>query len=535
MSAPLDPPSSGSPRGQSWSRRWARGAGARLPLITIAAAYIISRALVIIHSTSPPPDAVALLDLSFRLAEKPCLEALRSSSLQPGYPLLLYASHAAGRLAGWDSPQATLVISQAATALCGLAMTLVGYAILLRLTSRRVAWAAIMAFVFLPRTAWYTSDILSDALHAALWLAAVLLILEGFSRKRAGWFLLAGSAAGMAYAVRVAALGLPVAVLAAMALLGLKESWRLEWPARRRRLACAAFLSPFLLVLGGFLALYGKLSPEPVLEGLLKVSSSSPAAPEPGLLLMGWSPGGKLTRVAASIWEFLRFGAQEVQYIHLLSLPLGLFPFLARRLRIAPQGVFFASAFLLSSAAIVVLPYKLGYIDGRYYLPLLPLALGFGFHGLEELGEWLVRKRWTKRSGAGNLFVLGFLVASVGFSLPSLLGRSLHQNRWGTLQAGRWLAGELETGDTLHDPYFFPSYLAGLRHAVRREVVPRNPTGAHYVIAEDGDIAASRFQPLRAAIASGTAVEVKAFPRRAGDSRMGVRLYRIGTAGDGNR
>jgi hypothetical protein len=175
------------------------------------------------------------------------------------------------------------------------------------------------------------------------------------------------------------------------------------------------------------------------------------------------------------------------------------------------------------------LEFQAGYMTGRYFLPALPLVVGLGMYGVDQLGRFLgtrTRAGGSRGQFRARLFLYGAVFAgSLAVSLPSLFGRRLHQNYLGVLEAGKWIARHGEPAAAVFDPYFYPTYVEGLGKRAIREVPSASEPSPWYAILQDRDL--EDFPELSRLITKGQAVEVADFLRSPRSEKPSVRVYRV--------
>jgi hypothetical protein len=91
-----------------------------------------------------------------------------------------------------------------------------------------------------------------------------------------------------------------------------------------------------------------------------------------------------------------------------------------------------------------------------------------------------------------------------------------------------WVRREMSPGDTLHDPYFFPSYLEGLWGRTTTAAAPPPGKGRHYVIVQERH--SRRVPDLPRLIQEGKAALATEFPAEPGIPASGVKVYRLSQA-----
>jgi hypothetical protein len=326
--------------------------------------------------------------------------------------------------------------------------------------------------------------------------------------------------------MRVDALTLPIAV--GMAALGELARRR---PGRSFALSSVgSYLAGFAVGLALFVAVCGKLSPKPVAENFILGLEIHPAAGK--FFLANAATPRSAAAPILSLWHLIKDLSQEVQFVHLVTAGAALALLIRGRGKKAgvtegttggrdpsPGGTFVVAALLACAAVVIAVDLRYGYLSGRYFLPVLPFIIGFGMHGMVELS-----RRWPGPT-VGRWLLAGTVVASVACSIPSLVKGRPREQAYGQLEAGRWVAQHLEEGDTVYDPYFFPTYLAGLRGRTTPSAVPPPGSRSHYLIAENRDL--DSLEWTRKLMDEERAVKVAELPRKEGGGDREVGVYRV--------
>ncbi|MGL5096725.1 MAG: hypothetical protein ACRDD1_14115, partial [Planctomycetia bacterium] len=200
---------------------------------------------------------------------------------------------------GDDGPYSWMRAGQGWSVVCSLAFLVASYAAGVQLWGRRLAFCGCLAVWMVPRQVLYASDILSDDLHAAIWMSGFALAVYAWRRQSVAAFAGAGLLAGIAFWVRVEAVLLPAAVVSAMgtALLSqclLPAGWIAgdRWAPRRWSVALGVFLLAWAVPFGSLVAVAGRLTPRD--SGLI-VMGVAPTVDE----RLGPKPGGVEATIAA--------------------------------------------------------------------------------------------------------------------------------------------------------------------------------------------------------------------------------------------
>lgn len=455
----------------------------------------------------------------------------------PLFPLFILGAQRAARACGaTDSPLLWQRCGQGVALGSGLALVIV-VTLLTRLLARRLdlpldagraaAWAAALA-ALLPLNAYLSADVMSDELHAALYLGGLCVLLGPLSigRTFAG-----GVLGGLAFLTRPE--GALVAVAGGVALLLRWRRERRDGAAAPRRwpLAIGALAAGFLLCAAPFWSATGRLgSPKKGLfiaiapPGALRAAAGeqdahAPAAHAANLLPPPAQHGGQLpTAAAAGMLGVLV--TRNVSW--LMAGPLALFetaraarvfglllalPALLRlrgRLWAAPLDVL-ALAAAGHFALTALLLHRWGYLDPRHTLIVVLIALPFAAMLLDRLSVCLIDRC---RAPAALILTAGCILTFGGYALrvPNAQDGYLRA-------AGAWLvehepaaAGGLLLGGSKEKRI---SFYAGLRHQNWPENSPSFEALRDHL---------QHFRPAHFAIETGTGDE------RAGNAELLERL-----------
>ena len=140
----------------------------------------------------------------------------------PGYPLLLAASFACGRLVGVSESAAALALGVVASGVVAVLLLRLAY----RAWGPRAALVAPLAWTTYPLTLWLTKQPGSELPFVVFLLAGLALAWRAFDGRRVGVAAAAGIVLGGAMLVRPIALGVPVVVAASAVLISGARSAR---------------------------------------------------------------------------------------------------------------------------------------------------------------------------------------------------------------------------------------------------------------------------------------------------------------------
>lgn len=532
-----------------WSRR--RCVLAALLLVAIVVAPRIWAAS---RAVAPARDAFRYWSASTCLQQYPLALAAGWIDCQPLYPLTLAWIPGTGfgvdAETGWRTSQAWSVV-------CYTWFILAAYAAGAKIFGAPVAWLGCVFASVLPRQIRYSVDVLSDNLHAALWMTGFALLAWSWS-ERSRWALLsvaaAGLATGLAWWTRFEAILLPAAFTAAMLARQVFGADRPSWG--RALLWTAAYLAPIALAIAAYAELRGGMVARTTVTSIVASTGRierAAAAPDPlarrsetefaaflepprtpidawALSAGGaWSVAAVVGAVGRALWEFF----QETRVWVGVLCAVGVAAAVVSK-RVADRPLAFAlSALLLCLAMAAVVRWRAGFLSGRYMTPVIPLAAMFAAAAVVDVRRRLDERRreWAAlRYGKirpATAWVAAVCVAAVSASAPGWIGR-LHEDRQGHVAAAQWLRENSAEGECVFDPSWVCGFLAErpLWHPLQGSV-----PNFRYAVIEPSTAArppvhlaeSINFVRRHGRIAA-------EFPERPGGRRIGVRVIELPTA-----
>ena len=455
-------------------------------------------------------DGPVFLGLAQRIAASDWSAAL-DHPYHPLYPLAIVLAH--GSIGEWE-PAAIAV-----SVVSGAAATWLLFLFLRSSLGTTSAWLGSTLLAVHPRLVDWSSNVQSDGLYLALFLASVWLAWEAFQSRRPALAAGAGAASGLAYLVRPEGIGIVLVALLWVGLASLRRAWRaregLAWGAA---LLAAAFLValPYLLALRidqGTWTLTHKKSVAKMLETLAPASgyvldeggreastsegSHAAQARSRGATEFASSrrlQGRKHTirgRPIAALAELLDTLQSAVRPWFLVLLPLGI---AARFGPPGPSGAFVLLVFAVYGLALYAQTLNSGYVSTRHVLPPFVVAFGYLAAGVEMLGSALARGIGFIR-GAASPRRLGVGIAT-GVMLVAALAQALHTHD-GALErsAAEWLRDPgREPGAVAATKervgYYADRPFVCLRSAPREDLLPYlQERGVRYLVVDDEEVA----------------------------------------------
>jgi hypothetical protein len=493
-----------------------------------AAAFIVT----------PARDMVRYVEAADMLRTLPLRDAVRSMDCHPLYPAALSGAQSLlWQFFGLSGPMSWVAAGEVVGIGSYILFLLTAYAVGLKTLSRQAAFWGCAIVALLPRQVSYSVDVLTDSLHAWLWITC-LYFLMSVERPNPAWrFGLAGLFAGFAFWTRAEAMLLPVLAFAGGVAVQIVPSWRLPW--RTAGACAAAFGIAWGATAGAFIGTLGKLSnrnsaaaltgqlttaepivapsnnfanvgdtaiPPPNAKPTLFASPSEAPRPNPQSPAPETIESKPLDLAAKrysgdEAYELRNFRRSVVGLVYEIAqetrvwmLPFVLWGLMAtRRLFMRPDYIFWVIAWLGYSAMLILLQMKCGYVAGRYLMPLIPSLGSLAAVGIGEfIRASVMAPRWWlvvldkiglgfRPKQRGRVALLAVFLVALGTSVPAWF-RSNHRHRQTYLQAAEWIKAHTQAGEAVFDPINLVSFYADRPNW--RPTHPEQPIPVRYAVVD---------------------------------------------------
>jgi hypothetical protein len=452
------------------------GYRAELVFLALLVALTVGlRAWQLTHTAVTARDSIGYIRIAWNLEHGSWPDVFRHSHQHPAYSIAIRAMSVPVRQAIPDLARAMQVSTQLVSALASVLLVIPLYFLGRELFAPNIAFWGVLLFQCLPSSGRIMADGLSEPLFLLFAATSLVLALRAL---RTGWFpgfALAGLASGAAYLTRPE--GAFIAAATGLVLLAqqLSVRWRRPWPAVLR--SGTALSVGLLLLAGPFMMVIGGLSLKSSAHGVLTNTSADslrapwlrsgaeiPTTVTSELFAMWWdkvsaivAPEGAAARRGWGIRALGLCLAKGLFFVGVVPGLIGLWVF-RDRFRLLPGG----PVLLLLAAALLLVLYRvavlIGYLSDRHLILITMVACFWVVAGTVVMGRWLAA--WDRRPHAVTAWVTGLLMLlCAGPALKSL--PTLHAERTGFREAGRWLAKNAQPGDRVVDPYTWASYYAG--------------------------------------------------------------------------
>ena len=222
-------------------------------------------------------DGLKFIRIAREFQARPWADAVRQSDQHPLYPALVSLVEPAVATVKGHGPDAWRIAAQVVSMLAALGLLVPLHGLSRTLFNARIADLATLGFVLLPGPMAVGHDTLSDALALFAFLVALRLGLTAL--RSGGWSPAVGCglAAGFGFLTRPEALVVPCAVLAAGALVMVRDrAGPLRARAKMPKLAGVAVA--FLAMVGGYALVKGEVSEKLALRSIASFAPKHPQA-----------------------------------------------------------------------------------------------------------------------------------------------------------------------------------------------------------------------------------------------------------------
>jgi len=510
--------------------------------VVVALIVLIPRLLTLSFAVAPARDAIRYWSAADLFYTQSFLSALRGADSYPVYPISLAVLKWAGFA---NTPEMWWRSTQCWSLFCYVAFLWFSFLVGRRLFGVTMACWGVVLVSILPRQIRYSVDVLSDNLCVALSMASLWMLIDSMDRKsrwhRIGQLIGAGIVLGLASLTRIESLIIPLAFLCSLVA---RSVFRSRVNLVTSFAAFTAYAIPILLLVGGYVAIRGELSPRNTARAILSQQTTlereaHASMPEWKTAVDAWMPSadglhgsawwiatvGELSiSVLRAMWEFL----QETRVIIGAFFFAGLFVWLREPDRSLAKSI--VLWLLVGSMALVVLcRWRVGFVAGRYFLVIMPLSAMIAAKGMQSLFEAIHQRSRSRatmswlEAGPARWTAIGVGVLLLATTLPSWRER-LHADRFGHRAAADWLLANTRKGEPVFDPSWVSAYFSGRPMA---SLTPGEPTASRYAVIDSS---------LSAAPPNGTAPAfrfaesgrvVAEFPKRPGSSTVGVRIIEL--------
>lgn len=442
------------------------------------------RAWQLMHTEVAARDSIGFIRYAWLLQNSTDWKSvIKDAQQHPGFPLAIHlASKPVLYFVGSDLPFAYQLSSQLVSSFFSVLLVIPLFFLALEIFNTKVAVWSVLLFEFLPAISKVLGDGLSEGMFLFFAASALALVLNAFKSNRLSIWFFAGLSSACAYLVRPEGLIIVIACCAVMVvgiLLGKFNDTR-----ARTKMVMGLFMVMlgFLMLAFPFILTIGKLTTKPTGQKILEQISIVPIETDSRLaladtsklvtgvfdhvsLFASWWEGEDKSPAARFMWSFMVLGDSYLKGLNYLGCA---FAFVG--LLMTPKGSWYKPGvlvlvlcFALLNVAFYRVALVMGYLSERHAMLALMIMVVWSAYGGVILGDVFLmffKDSWARIVlGALNqvsLLLLLLLVPSVYKSMETL-----HYNREGFRQVGKWLASNCKEGDLVEDAFCWSHFYAG--------------------------------------------------------------------------
>jgi hypothetical protein len=346
----------------------------------------------------------------------------------------------------------------------------------------KVAIWSVLLFEFLPAISKVLGDGLSEGMFLFFAASALACILIAFKNGRVTIWFFAGLFSACAYLVRPE--GMIIVFACFVVMLGNIVLGKFNDSKSKMKmvLGLAGVMLGFLVLALPFMLTIGKLTTKPtgqkILEkiAVLQVEADNRLAlmngPELAMgifdqspLFSSWWEGEDKGPAARFMWSFMVLGDSYLKGLNYLGCAFALVGLL-----MTPKGVWWKPGVIvvvISFAILNVAFYRvalvMGYLSERHAMLALMMVVVWSAYGGVILGDTFVGFFKESRMRVGLVRLNHFSLLLILLLVPSVYKsmETLHYNREGFKQVGKWLASNCKEGDLVEDAFCWSHFYAG--------------------------------------------------------------------------
>lgn len=414
--------------------------------ITILTAIILLIGIFLIAKTVLiSKDGISYIDCAKQFEAKPFFTVLKDIPLSPGYPFFIFITHKIIPTFHADSLQRWIISAQVFSLFSKLIACIVFYFIAVLLTSRQAAFWGILILIFLPDSAEYSSDVLSEWPYLMFLSIGFLLLLGGAENKKLYLYGLAGVISGLGYLVRAECCQLIIYGITWFAYTFYKSEKKVA--DLKVSLGFVLLISGFFLAAGPYMSLKGYVFPEKMLIKIppvfSKISNPINQANAAFFFPLCKTNGNILVNICETLMYYFVPGAF-----------LGCFYYFKNKGNRLENKFYPAILILFNIVLLSWVSTSYNYLSRRHTLVLIAFTCFFIPIGLEKICEWFDQKIIINKPVSSNssqrlfyiLLALGILIC-----LPKLF-KFTSTEKYGYRQAADWLNKNTLPNDVIAVP-----------------------------------------------------------------------------------
>lgn len=442
------------------------------------------RAWQLMHTEVAARDSIGFIRYAWLLQNSNDWKSvIKDAQQHPGFPVAIHlASKPILYFVDSDLPFAYQLSSQLVSSFFSVLLVIPLFFLALEIFNTKVAVWSVLLFEFLPAISKVLGDGLSEAMFLFFAASALACVLNAFKSNRLSVWFFAGLSSACAYLVRPEGLIIVFACCVVMVGCILLGKFNDSKARTKMVMGLGVVILGFLLLGFPFILTIGKLTTKPTGQKILETISIAPIEADNRLALVdmpkflvgghdhvplfgSWWEGEDKSPAARFMWSFMVLGDSYLKGLNYLGCAFALFGLL-----MTPKASWYKPGMLvlvLCFAILNVVFYRvalvMGYLSERHAMLALMIVAVWSAYGGVILGDVFLmffKDSWARvvlgRLNQVSLLLLLLFVPSVYKSMETL-----HYNREGFRQVGKWLANHSKEGDSVEDAFCWSHFYAG--------------------------------------------------------------------------
>ena len=435
---------------------------------------------------------------------------IKDAQQHPGFPFAIHFVNKPVRyFVDGDLPFAYQLSSQFVSSFFSVLLVLPLFYMAMELFNMKVAIWSVLLFEFLPAISKVLGDGLSEGMFLFFSASALACILNAFKNNYLVTWFFAGLFSACAYLVRPE--GMIIVFACCVVMVSCILMGKINESNVRKKMVQGLFgvMLGFLVLALPFMLTIGKLTTKPTGQKILEQISIAPTNAVNRLALVeapkiitskndclvlfaSWWEGEDKSPAARFMWSFMVLGDSYLKGLNYLGCAFALIGLLMtpKGFWCTPGMLVVVLCFAILNLAFYRVALVMGYLSERHAMLALMLVVIWSAYGGVVLGDFILlffKDSWARgvlvRSNQVSILLVLLLVPSVYKSMETL-----HYNREGFRQAGKWLASNCKEGDSVEDAFCWSHFYAGkLFLEGRPDLIASDPRVKYVIVERSGN------------------------------------------------
>jgi hypothetical protein len=400
-------------------------------IILLIGGYLIATTVLI------SKDGILYINCAKEFAGKPFIDTVRNLPVSIGYPFMIYLAHnVSGLFSNTEFLQSWILSAQTTSLVSKLIASVALYFIGSFLVGRKAAFWGVLILSFLPDSAEYGSDAITEWPHLMFLCIGFLVLLWGSRLGNIWMFGLAGIIAGLGYLIRAEACQLVIYGGAWLTFCLIRPQNKISRP--KASVAIVLLATGFTVVTLPYMIHKGYAFPE---QELFKISANLSHKSINVKFDNNSYKAGLLSSTTIGNKSIIKNISETLIYYFIPWLVIGCYYCFRTKLR-SPVQRFYIGVFVFLNLAFLLWNETYNhFISRRHTLALVVFTIFFMPAGIELFSNWLSKKTNKSKPGTENRSQFLFhilIIIGISICLFKLINHDLMQ-KIGYRDVSLWL------------------------------------------------------------------------------------------------